>query len=53
VILVVRRFRTRRAELRKALDELAGVDVVPMGAILNCSQEQWARLYYNQRAAAA
>jgi succinoglycan biosynthesis transport protein ExoP len=52
VILVVRRFRTRRAELRKALDELAGVDVVPMGAILNSSQEQWARLYYHQRVAA-
>jgi polysaccharide biosynthesis transport protein len=53
VVLIARRSWTRRAELRTALDELAGVDVVPVGAILNCSQEQWSRLYYiHQRVAA-
>jgi capsular exopolysaccharide synthesis family protein len=45
VVLVVRRSRTRRDELRMALDELAGVDVVPMGAILNCSHEHAGRAY--------
>lgn len=45
VVLVVRRSRTRRDELRMALDELAGVDVVPMGAILNCSHEHAGRVY--------
>jgi tyrosine-protein kinase len=52
VILVARRSRTRRAELRTALDELAGVDVIPIGAILNRSQEQWSRLYYMRGVAA-
>jgi capsular exopolysaccharide synthesis family protein len=45
VVLVVRRSRTRRDELRAALDELAGVDVVPVGAILNCGHEHAGRAY--------
>ena len=52
VIVVARRTRTRRSELRTALEELTGVGAPILGTILNCSQEQWSRLYYLRRVAA-